>query len=52
MYEAYEYTKRNGILLREDYSSYMAGQGTCTVEKGNYHFKNLGMLENDGMSNE
>jgi len=47
MYEAYEYTKENGILLRGEYAPYHADQGSCKANNGKYHFKNLGFDEKD-----
>ena len=54
MYEAYEYVQRYGILLEQDYVGYKQHQGQCDSDqvRKNWHFKNTGMEEVDGMSNE
>ena len=54
MYEAYEYVKANGINLRKDYRDYRANAANCDSEsvRTKHHFKNTGMEEADGMSND
>lgn len=54
MYEAYEYVKNNGINLKRDYRSYVANAASCDSEsvRAKHHFKNTGMEEADGMTND
>lgn len=52
MYEAYYYTRENGIMLRKDYQEdYHAHKGRCH-RTDIYHFKNLNAVEKDMMSND
>ena len=54
MYEAYEYVKANGINLKKDYRSYRPSAASCDLEavRKKSHFKNTGMEEADGMTND
>ena len=54
MYEAYEYVKDNGINLKKDYRPYVANAANCDLEavRSKSHFRNTGMEEVDGMTNE
>lgn len=54
MYEAYEYVQANGINLRSEYRPYKANAASCDLDqvKHKNHFRNTGMEEADGMTNE
>ena len=56
MYEAYEYVQEHGINRMQDYRRYQGelSSGGCdnlSVQQ-KWHYKNTGMVENDGMNNE
>jgi len=54
MYEAYEYVKVHGINLKSKYNAYNASASSCDRPSValDWHFKNTGMEEDDGMTNE
>ena len=48
MWQAFNYTKHNGIALRKDYArDYSASKKDCEYDTSKFHFKpsNLGMIE-------
>lgn len=53
MYEAYEYTAQNGIMVRKEYQEDYRGHATGTCHRTDlYHWKNVGFEEKDGMTND
>lgn len=54
MYDAFDYVKQHGIALRDDYpTQYLSRQSSCKYNTGTMsHFKNLGMVEEDGNTNQ
>jgi hypothetical protein len=55
MYDAFAYVKQYGILLKDDYGrKYSSRKYSCLNYGGEKepHFKNLGMIEQDGNTNE
>lgn len=53
MYMGYNYTRKFGIMKKSDYQSgYIARKNPiCYYDETKIHFKNLGMIEKDGMTN-
>jgi hypothetical protein len=52
MYDAYNYTSRAGISLKSGYTDYQGRLGKCKYDSSKTHFKNIGFVESDGLSNE
>jgi len=52
MYDGYNYTSKFGMMLKNDYKKYAARQGTCYYDSTKIAFKNVDMIEEDGLSNE
>ena len=51
MYDGFDYVSKNGITLKENYRQYNARLGKCEYKPESSHFKNLGFVETDGLSN-